>query len=193
VTPSLAIDAPEAGDLSQIDLFAEQLDLAVQMVHAGGVARGRMALVATDNLAEVLLYRHIQLTFLASEEVGHFVVPRYDQRERQRLRQEFDRRVTLATIEHTAAMTFMYPKPILDTSDATIFRVAHRYRNAIYHEDPSISLPWVELGASRSAKWGAAESSGVFERFPTCSGMRNEGSSRPRTPFRRSQPKSSQA
>jgi hypothetical protein len=38
-------------------------------------------------------------------------------------------------VEQTAPMTFLFPKPILSSADATTFRVAHRYRNAIYHED----------------------------------------------------------
>ena len=92
-------------------------------------------LVATDNLAEVLLYRHAQFTLQASEETGVFPTPRFDDRVRRQLRQDFDRRVTLATVEHAGVMTFHFPKPILSNTNATIFRVSHRYRNAIYHED----------------------------------------------------------
>jgi hypothetical protein len=130
----LAISTPKPGDLAQINLFAEQLDLAASLIRDGGIARGRMALIAADNLAEVLLYRHTQFTYRASEEVGVFPSARYDDRERQRLRY-FDRRVRLATVEHTQLMSFAFPKPILSGADATIFRVSHRYRNAIYHED----------------------------------------------------------
>lgn len=122
-------------DLRQIDLFAEQLDLTAALVRAGGLARGRIALVAIDNLAEVLLYRHLQFTFGASEEMGRLTAQRYDRRARERLRQDFDRRVTLAATEHTGTFSWSYPKPILDRVDATIFRVAHRYRNGVYHED----------------------------------------------------------
>jgi len=117
-------------------MFAEQLDLTAQLVRAGGLARGRMALVAIDNLAEVLLYRHMQFTFDASEEMGgRFAIPRYDQRERDRLRRDFDRRVRLAQTEHSRPLTFAYPKPMLNRMDADVFRVAHRYRNGVYHED----------------------------------------------------------
>jgi hypothetical protein len=133
---SLTRHAPDAGDLKQIDLFAEQLDLAAGLLRAGGVARGRLALVEIDSLADVLLYRHAQFSFAASEEVGGpFAVGRFDQRERDRLRRDFDRRVTLASTAYEGPMTFAYPKPILDAQDATTFRVAHRYRNGVYHED----------------------------------------------------------
>jgi hypothetical protein len=37
--------------------------LTAATIREGGIARGRTALVATDNLAEVLLYRHAQFTF----------------------------------------------------------------------------------------------------------------------------------
>lgn len=97
VVSNLATHAPDPGDLSRVELFAEQLDLAAELVRTGGLARARMALVAIDNLAEVLLYRHLQFTFEASEEVGsRLPLPRYAQRDRDRLRQDFDRRVTLA-------------------------------------------------------------------------------------------------
>lgn len=124
-----------SGDLAQIDLFAEQLDLAAELVRQGGLARGRVALVATDNLAEVLLYRHLQITFGASEETTRLIAQRYDERSRRRLRQDFDRRVTLAATDHAGPFSWSYPKPIVDSFDATIFRVAHRYRNGVYHED----------------------------------------------------------
>jgi len=95
-----------------------------------------MALVAIDNLAEVLLYRHMQFTFDASEQMGgRLAVRRYDQRERDRLRRDFDRRVTLAQTELKGPFTFAFPKPLLNQADAATFRVAHRYRNGIYHED----------------------------------------------------------
>ncbi|MFI4991436.1 MAG: hypothetical protein ACHQHO_11055 [Solirubrobacterales bacterium] len=133
---SLAPHAPDPADLSRLELFAEQLDLAAQLVRAGGLARDRMALVAIDNLAEVLLYRHVQFTFDASEQMGgRLAVRRYDQRERDRLRRDFDRRITLAQTELTGPFVFAFPKPLLDQADAVTFRVAHRYRNGIYHED----------------------------------------------------------
>lgn len=133
---SLAVHAPDPGDLDRLELFAEQLDLAAQLLRDGGLARGRMALVAVDNLAEVLLYRHMQFTFEAGEGMsGRFPVRLYDQQERDRLRRDFDRRVTLATTEHEGPLTFSFPKPLLDQGDATTFRIAHRYRNGVYHED----------------------------------------------------------
>ncbi len=133
---SLATHAPDPADLSRLELFTEQLDLAAQLVRAGGLARDRMALVAIDNLAEVLLYRHMQFTFDAGEQMGgRLAVRRYDQRERDRLRRDFDRRVTLAQTEPKGLFTFAFPKPLLDQVDAATFRVAHRYRNGIYHED----------------------------------------------------------
>jgi hypothetical protein len=41
--------APVQGDLKQVNLYAEQLDLAARPIRGGGVAGARMALVAVDN------------------------------------------------------------------------------------------------------------------------------------------------
>jgi hypothetical protein len=153
---------PDPGDLDHIELFAEQLDLIAELMRAGGLARGRMALVALDNLAEVLLYRHLQSAFGASEEMGgRLAVRRYDQRERDRLRRDFDRRVTFAMTDQTGLMGFAYPRPLLDHADATIFRVAHRYRNGVYHQDrhsPALLDPLSRLYAAAVCRaWRRAQ------------------------------------
>jgi hypothetical protein len=136
VVSSLSSHAPDPGDLSRFELFAEQLVLAAELVRGGGSARERLALVAIDNLAEVVLYRHMQFAFGASEDMGgRLAVRRFGQRERDRLRQDFDRRVTLALSEPQGIGAFAFPRPVLDEHDAAIFRVAHRYRNGLHHED----------------------------------------------------------
>jgi hypothetical protein len=136
VVSSLSSHAPDPGDLSRFELFAEQLVLAAELVRGGGSARERLALVAIDNLAEVVLYRHMQFAFGASEDMGgRLAVRRFGQRERDRLRQDFDRRVTLALSEPQGIGAFAFPRPVLDEQDAAIFRVAHRYRNGLHHED----------------------------------------------------------
>jgi hypothetical protein len=95
-----------------------------------------LALVAIDSLAEVILYRHMQFAFAASEDIGgRLAVRRFGQRERDRLRQDFDRRVRLAMSEPQGVGAFAFPRPVLDEQDAVVFRVAHRYRNGLHHED----------------------------------------------------------
>lgn len=135
---SLGSHVPDPGDLTRIELFAEQLALATELVRGGGAAGERLALVAIDSLAEVVLYRHMHFAIGASEEIGgRLPVRRFGQRERDRLRQDFDRRVTLALSEPEGVFAFAYPRPVLDEHDASIFRVAHRYRNRLHHEDRS--------------------------------------------------------
>lgn len=127
---------PDPADLDRFELFAEQLGLAAELVRDGRPARARLALVAIDNLAEVLLYRHMQFVFGASEAMGgRLAVPRFGQRERNRLRQDFDRKVMLALREADGPLTFAFPDPILREEDAAVFRIAHRYRNGLHHED----------------------------------------------------------
>jgi hypothetical protein len=123
--------------LDRFELFAEQLALAADLLRAGGLARQRMALVAADNLAEILLYWHTQRTFAASEDsiLARFPVSRYDRKARNALRQDFDRRLALAAIEPAGMAQLSYPTPVVDEEAARIFRIAHRYRNGVYHED----------------------------------------------------------
>src|SRR6266487_4567607 len=49
-------------------LFVEQLEQAILLLESGRIARQRMALVALDNLAEGLIFHHLQKVFLASDE-----------------------------------------------------------------------------------------------------------------------------
>jgi hypothetical protein len=136
VASSLDSHAPSPNDLSRFELFAEQLALAAELIRQGGPARERLALVAIDSLAEVVLYRHMQFNYGASEDMGgRLAIRRFGQRERDRLRQDFDRKVTLAISEAEGVGAFAYPRPVLDEQDAAIFRVAHRYRNGLHHED----------------------------------------------------------
>jgi hypothetical protein len=136
VVASLTSHGPDPGDLTRFELFAEQLAVAAELVRCGGLAHERLALVGIDSLAEVVLYRHMQFAFGASEDMGgRLPVRRFGQRERDRLRQDFDRRVTLALSKPEGAGAFAFPRPVLDERDAAIFRVGHRYRNGLHHED----------------------------------------------------------
>jgi hypothetical protein len=158
---SLAGDWPPA-TIERLDLFAQQLMLASELVRAGGLARERMALVAVDNLAEIVLYRHVESTYAASEDWGgRLAVRRYDQVERNRLRRDFDRRVALAMTRQDGVGAFAYPKPVLNEYDATIFRVAHRHRNAVYHADShnaALLAPLVRLYLTAVARaWSGAQ------------------------------------
>jgi hypothetical protein len=112
-------------------LFVEQLEEAVQSLRSGRLARQRMALVALDNLAEVLLHEFAQQIFLTSDQAAWLPGPRFTQRKRRRMGADFRRRVSLAS--QSPAPSGFYPQPLLDDLDASIFRVAHRYRNDVYH------------------------------------------------------------
>ena len=78
----------------------------------------------------------MQFTFGASEDLGgRLAIRRFGQRERDRLRQDFDRKVSLALRKEEGLHAFASPNPILDEEDAVVFRIAHRYRNGLHHED----------------------------------------------------------
>jgi hypothetical protein len=102
------------------------------LVRAGGVVRERMALVAADHLAEVLLQDHMEETFVATESMGPLTPRRYDRQQRRRLVADFSARVELAC---GPPIGFSKSQPLLDAPDASVFRVAHAYRNSLYHGD----------------------------------------------------------
>jgi hypothetical protein len=188
VVSGSASHVPDPGDLDRFELFAEQLGLAAELVCDGRPARARLALVAIDNLAEVVLYRHMQFTFGASEDLGgRLAVRRFGQRERDRLRQNFDRKVTLALHKEEGLHAFAFPSPVLDEEDAVVFRIAHRYRNGLHHEDRANGallnpLARLYLGAVGRA-WCRAQpsmsvgglSAGRLSELPTTAAVSDDG------------------
>jgi hypothetical protein len=122
-------------DIERFRVFVDQLQEGVRLLAAGGTARQRMALVAFDTLAEGLLYRHIDRLFLISDEPYRGKHRTFPATERRRTRARFKKRVALATEAFEGVWPFHYPAPILDALDAAVFRVAHHYRNPVYHED----------------------------------------------------------
>lgn len=115
-------------------LFFEQLEQAVLLLESGRIARQRMALVALDNLAEGLIFHHLQNVFLASDEPTWMKNREFPVTERRQAHRSFNKRVELAA-ETLERYPVRFPDPILDAHDAVVFRVAHHYRNPIYHQD----------------------------------------------------------
>ena len=113
-------------DLQRLVIHLEHIAETAALLRAGGGVRERMALVAADHLAEMLLQDHMARTFLHTEEFGPLTPRRYDRRQRQQTRVELAR---------TTPIGLLMPQPVLDAHDANVFRVAHAYRNALDHGD----------------------------------------------------------
>lgn len=116
-------------------LFVEQLEQAIGLLESGRLARQRMALVALDTLAEGLLFGHIETVFLASDEPTWVQHRTFPARERRAARERFNKRVAIAAEKPESVSPVYFPERILDEHDAAVFRVAHHYRNPVYHED----------------------------------------------------------
>jgi hypothetical protein len=69
--------------------FAEQLDVAADLVQADTLPKARMALVAVDNLADLLLHRHAERVFAASERSWWHDHKRFTRVERERIHKDF--------------------------------------------------------------------------------------------------------
>jgi hypothetical protein len=74
----------------------------------------------------------MERTFVLSEEMGALTPRRWDRKQRRQLINDFNARIELARTQPTA---WPAPERLLDARDESVFRVAHAYRNALYHGD----------------------------------------------------------
>jgi hypothetical protein len=120
--------------VGQMLVFAETLNHALRLIAEDTLAKDRIALIAVDHLAELLLHRYARQVFASSGGSWAFPRPQYSATERHRIHHSSDRMIRLAQ-EHVQAPWGRDVPPILSSDDARLFRVAHSYRNDIYHED----------------------------------------------------------
>lgn len=78
---------------AQFVLFVEQLAVTRELLTAHEVSKQRMALLAVDNLAELVLHRHKRRLVDAAQESWRDVEPRLSSNDEQRLHRSFDARV----------------------------------------------------------------------------------------------------
>jgi hypothetical protein len=60
------ISSRRGDEIERFILFVEQLEQAIELLQTGRTARQRMALVALDNLAEVLISDYAESAFLTN-------------------------------------------------------------------------------------------------------------------------------
>jgi hypothetical protein len=132
-----------------------------------------MGLVLTDYVADVLLARRVNHVVTLSE-TGAWFEPRerFNDRDLNLLRQGFKRRLHVASQSYERPLTFGLGRPILDADGSEVLRVAHAYRNDVYHEDRHNprSLPVVTRAAVRTvaAAWRESlPSKSATSRGPT--------------------------
>ena len=174
--------------LDRLVVFLEHLAEVASLLQAGGVARHRMALVAADQLAEMLLQDHLEQTLAVSEELGPLSPQRWDLARRQQLSRDFPARVELARLPR---IDWPSAEPWLDTHDATVFRVAHGYRNALYHSGRhnarlgrSLAVVYAQaVGRTLVRSWSLGITIGVSARDTRLRALRRLGASTARSPF----------
>jgi hypothetical protein len=123
-------------EVARFTLILDGVEDAAARLDSENVADLRLSLVTADYLADVLLARRVE-RFIALSERGFVWESReqFDSKARGLLRQGFNRRVTLAARPYDAEFTYGLGDPILKPDDAEVLRVAHAYRNDVYHED----------------------------------------------------------
>lgn len=131
-------------DVARFTLILDGVEDATERLRSENIADLRLALVIADYLTDVLLARRVARVIALSERGFPWESrEQFDSNARGLLRQGFNRRVTLAARPYDAGFTFGLGAPIIDPADAEIFRVAHAYRNDVYHADrhPSTVRP----------------------------------------------------
>jgi hypothetical protein len=127
----------ENDDVAQFTLVLDAIEEALRCLQARSVGEHRLGLVVTDYVADIVLARRVESMVKLSQEGGGWMEPRprFDRRDRSRLRQGFNRRLAVAARSYERRFSLGFGKPIIDDADAEILRVAHAYRNDAYHED----------------------------------------------------------
>lgn len=140
----------ENDDVARFTLVLNGLEDAVARLASAEIGETRLALITADYLADLLFARRIESLVSLSERAPLWGGgQKFDAKARGLLRQGFNRRVALAARSYDARFTFGLGDPILEPGDAEVLRVAHTYRNDVYHGDrhnPS-TLPVVAAAA----------------------------------------------
>jgi len=121
-------------EIDRFLLFAEQLEVACELLGAETLAKTRTALVVLDNLANLLFHRHAEAVFAGGEGSHWYRRKRYTRSERREIFQDFNRMLRLAG-EDSDGPPWRAVSAILTEPDAVVMRVAHGHRNGVYHED----------------------------------------------------------
>jgi hypothetical protein len=123
-------------DVARFTSILDGVEDAAARLCSDNIADLRLALVIADYLTDVLLARRVaRLIALSERGFAWESREQFDSKARGLLRQGFNRRVTLAARPYDAAFTYGLGDPILEPADAEVLRVAHAYRNDVYHED----------------------------------------------------------
>jgi hypothetical protein len=126
----------EREEVAQFRVVLDTLEEVARHLNTDDFARHRIGLVLTDYIADILLARRVNRVVILSE-TGAWFEPRerFTDRDLNLLRQGFNRRLRVASQSYERAFTFGAGRPILDADGSEVLRVAHAYRNDVYHED----------------------------------------------------------
>lgn len=120
---------------AQFVLFVDQLAEVRELLLSDTTPKHRMALVALDNLAEVVLHRHKRSIQRLAEADWPLRSPRLSRSDVRELNSDFGARVRLGRRGGEDGLSESILRPVLDEVDDALFRTGHAYRNRVYHAD----------------------------------------------------------
>lgn len=127
----------ENDSIAQFTLVLDGIEEVVGRLKSSEISQQRLGLIVADYLADILLAQRVRRMIELSELHPGLMEPRerFDSRKRGTLRSGFNRRLAVASRSYERRFTYGAGEPILTASDVEVLRVAHAYRNDVYHED----------------------------------------------------------
>jgi hypothetical protein len=112
-------------ELEDFELAVEQLEEAVRLARIDSPLKCRRALILLDNLAEILTYRFCQERYRHDFAFVQAFPPKVNRSRWRKVLESYPERLNAC---HSAF-------DLVTSTDWTILRIGHRYRNASYHRD----------------------------------------------------------
>ncbi len=112
-------------ELEDFELAVEQLEEAVRLARIDSPLKCRRALILLDNLAEILTYRFCQERYRHDFAFVQAFPPKMNRSRWRKVLESYPERLNAC---HSAF-------DLVTSTDWTILRIGHRYRNASYHRD----------------------------------------------------------
>jgi hypothetical protein len=117
-------------ELEQFRMVSEQLEICNSLFKKQSIPRLRICMILLDNLAEVLILRHLKDRYSWDDFFQWIQPPEFPPNKRKKLNSYFDEKIKA-----------IHKQGILTDEDMLVLKITHLHRNAAFHSDrhnPSI-------------------------------------------------------
>jgi hypothetical protein len=117
-------------ELEQFRMVSEQLEICNSLFKKQSIPRLRICMILLDNLAEVLILRHLKDRYSWDDFFQWFQPPEFPPNKRKKLNSYFDEKIKA-----------IHKQGVITDEDMLVLKITHLHRNAAFHSDrhnPSI-------------------------------------------------------